>query len=262
MPYALITGGSKGIGQAIAECLAQRHTDLLIVARTENIMAENARQWKEKYGIEVHYYCYDLRLPDAARQVFDWVHIHQWPVNILINNAGYGRWGKFNELSLDSQQKMLRINMHTLFDLTYLMIPLLQKNHPAYILNVGSMAGLQAMASLNAYAASKAFVNLFSRALHDELKPLDISVTLLSPGSVNTNFVSVSGMHHMENLARKTSMSADAVAQAAVKALFQKKKQVTPGFPNRLTAFAIKHLPKAWVEHIAASVYKLKEKDS
>lgn len=260
MPYALVTGGSRGIGRAIAHCLAQRHYNLLLVARTENQLAEIAEKWEQQYSIEVHYLCQDLTLHDAAPTVAGWVRQHEWPVQVLVNNAGYGRWGNFHELSLESQHKMLRINMDTLFDLTYLMIPILRKQAPAYVLNVGSMAGFQAMATLNAYAASKSFVNLFTRALHDELKPLNISVTLLSPGSVDTNFVAVSGMHHMEKIAQRTSMTAEEVAKAAVKALFKGKKQITPGLPNRLAAFAIKHLPKTWVEKISASVYKLKNK--
>lgn len=258
MSYALITGGSKGIGQAIARDLARRHFNLLLVARGEKALADHAGQLQTAYGVQVHYLSCDLSLPDAAGQVAGWVLNNGWGLKILVNNAGYGRWGNFHELSLSAQQKMLRINVNTLFDLTHLLIPNLQLNKPAYILNVGSMAGFQAMATLNAYAASKSFVNLFSRALHDELKPTGISVTLLSPGSVNTNFVSSSGMQHMEKIARRTAMTADQVAEIAIKALFKGKKQITPGWTNRLVSLLIKHLPKQLVERVAASAYKLK----
>lgn len=259
MAYALVTGASKGIGKAIATCLAKRKFDLLIVARSEDLLQENAAFWEQKYGIDVQYFSIDLTQPAAAEKVVEWINVHHWQVQVLVNNAGYGLWGYFHELTEEAQDKMLQINMQTLFSLTRRMLSLLKNNTPAYILNVGSMAGLQAMPSLSAYSASKAFVNTFSRALHEELKPLDIYVTLLAPGSVDTHFVEVSGMHHMEKIAKKTSMQAEEVAEIAVKALFKKKKQVIPGFSNRLAAYGIKHLSKNRIEKIMASLYRKKD---
>lgn len=258
MSYALITGASKGIGKSIAESLARRNYDLLLVARSEDLLESLASEWQEKYRIQVQWLVKDLTQPAAAREVTEWVRAGQWPLQILVNNAGYGLWGYFRELSGDSQHHMLQINMMTLFDLTYDLLPILSAHTPAYILNVGSMAGLQAMASLSAYSASKAFVNTFSRALHDELKPLGVSVTVLTPGSVDTHFVEVAGMTHMEAIAKKTSMTPEAVAEAAVRAMLNKKKQVTPGFSNRLASFGIKHLPKGWIENLVASMYRKK----
>lgn len=258
MSYALITGASKGIGKCIAECLAKRKYDLLLVARSEDLLARHAAKWQADYGIHVHWLAKDLSRPEAARDVSAWVRQGGWPLQVLINNAGYGLWGYFRELSGDSQHHMLQINMLTLFDLTYELAGILSSHAPAYILNVGSMAGLQAMPSLSGYSASKAFVNTFSRALHEEFKPLGVSVTLLAPGSVDTHFVETSGMHHMEKIARKTSLTPEVVAEAAVTAMFRKKKQVIPGFSNRLTAFAIKHLPKSWIERTVASLYRKK----
>lgn len=259
MPYALITGASKGIGKAISECLAKRKYDLLLVARSEDLLAQHAERMRQQYSIQVRYLSLDLSGPHAARELSDWVKTNQWPVQVLINNAGYGLWGYFRELSGESQDRMLQINMHTLFNLTYDLLPVLSANRPAYILNVGSMAGLQAMPSLSAYAASKAFVNTLSRGLHEELKPQGISVTLLAPGSVDTHFVAVSGMHHMEKMAKKTSMTPEAVARIAVNRLFQGKKQVIPGFSNRLAALGIKLLPKGWIEKTVANLYRKKD---
>lgn len=259
MAYALVTGASKGIGKEIALCLARRKYSLLLVARSEHLLQEYAADWSRHYEIEVHYLALDLSLPGAARRVYDWVDQHHWQVQVLINDAGYGLWGYFNGLEREAQDRMLQINMQTLFDLTHLMLPVLRQNAPAYILQVGSMAGMQAMPSLAGYSASKAFVNTFSRALHEELKPFQVYVTLLAPGSVDTHFVEVSGMHHMEKMAKKTALSAAVVAREAVDALFRRKRQVTPGFSNRLTAWAVKHLPKSWVEKIIASLYRRKD---
>lgn len=259
MAYALVTGASKGIGKEIARCLARRQYALLLVARSEDLLQAHATEWSRQYGVEVHYLALDLSLPGAARQVHGWVDRHHWPVQVLVNDAGYGLWGYFHALEREAQNRMLQINMQTLFDLTYLMLPILRENAPAYILQVGSMAGMQAMPSLAGYSASKAFVNTFSRALHEELKPYQVYVTLLAPGSVDTHFVEVSGMHHMEKMAKKTSLSAAVVAGQAIDAMFKRKRQITPGLSNRITAWAIKHLPKSWVEKVIASVYRKKD---
>lgn len=259
MAFALVTGASKGIGKSVAECLAKRKFDLLLVARTEELLQQNASHWKENYGIEVNYLTLDLTIPSAPEQVADWVHSHHWPVQVLINNAGYGLWGYFQDLNRKDQDEMLRINMLTLFNLTYLLLPVLKENTPAYVLNVGSMAGLQAMPSLSAYSASKAFVNTFSRALHEELSPHNIFVTLLAPGSVNTHFVERSGMHHMEKIAQKTAMEPEEVAAIAIDAMFKRRKQIIPGFANRLAAYGIKHLSKNRIEKLMATLYRKKK---
>lgn len=260
MTYALVTGASKGIGKAIAACLAERGFGLLLIARSEGLLRQNAEELQEKYGIKAHYLVLDLSQAGSGERAAAWAAGLGVPLNVLVNNAGYGIWGNFHQVSLDRQMHMLQINIATLFELTYRLIPLLQKNTPAWVLNVGSMAGLQAMPSVAAYAASKAFVNTFSRGLYHELKPLGISVTTLVPGSVDTHFIEVSGMQHMEKKAKKASMTPEAVAAIAVKALFNGKIAVIPGFSNQLMGVAIKLLPAVWVEKIAASLYEKKEK--
>jgi short-subunit dehydrogenase len=259
MTYALVTGASKGIGKAIAERLAERGFGLLLVARSGELLQQQADLLEKKYGIKAHSLALDLSNSGSAEKMAGWVSGLDVPLGVLVNNAGYGIWGSFGELSLDRQLHMLQINIATLFEATHRLIPLLKKNAPAYILNVGSMAGLQAMPSVAAYAASKAFVNTLSRGLSHELRPAGISVTVLIPGSVDTNFVEVSGMQHMAQKAGRNSMTAEQVATAAVDALFKKKIAVIPGFSNRLMAFAMKHLPRVWVEQVIAKLYSKQE---
>lgn len=259
MSYALITGSSKGIGKAIAECLAERKYDLLLVARSSNLLQEVAKEMNDKYKVDVKWMALDLSLQDAAVQLKGWITQNNFPVSVLVNNAGYGLWGNFHELSLEDQNNMLQLNVGTLINLTYLMIPFLQKESKAYILNIGSMAGLQAMPTLNLYAASKAFVNTFTRALAHELKPTNISVSLLAPGSVDTNFVERSGMLHMQKMSDKMAMTAGDVAAIAVKGMFKGKREIVPGFSNRFGAVMVRLLPKSIIEKIAASLYKKKD---
>lgn len=259
MSYALITGSSKGIGKAIAECLAEKKYDLLLVARSEKLLQEVAKEINNKYKVDVKWLAMDLSQQDAALQVKNWVTQNNFTVSVLVNNAGYGLWGNFHELTLNEQNNMLQLNVTTLINLTYLMIPILQQESKAYILNTGSVAGLQAIPTLNIYSASKAFVNTFTRALAHELKQTNISVSLLAPGSVDTNFVERSGMLHMQKMSDKVSMSADAVASMAVKGMFAGKTEIVPGFSNRFGALMVRLLPKSVIEKIAGSLYKKKD---
>lgn len=259
MNYVLITGSSKGIGKAIAECFAKRKYDVLLVARSEILLQQVATEIIDTYNVDVKYAVIDLAENNSAARVKDWIVQNNFPVSVLVNNAGYGLWGNFHELPLEEQNNMLQLNVGTLINLTYLMIPVLQKQPEAYILNTGSMAGLQALPTLNLYAASKVFVNNFTRALRHELKKTNISVSLLVPGSVDTGFVKRSGMLHMQKMADKMSMTAAAVAEIAVKGMLSGKREIVPGLSNRFSAAMIKLLPRILIENIAGSLYKKKD---
>ncbi|MHB1922407.1 MAG: SDR family NAD(P)-dependent oxidoreductase [Chitinophagaceae bacterium] len=258
MSYALITGASKGIGKNIAEILAAKNYSLLLVARSEKLLLETAEELKNKYSIKVHILALDLATHQAANQVFNWIQEINIPVSVLINNAGYGLWGNFQDLSLESQNNMVQLNVGTLVNLTHLMIPILKKEPESYILNVGSLAGFQAVPTLSLYAASKAFVNVFTRGLAYELRTTSISVTLLAPGGVKTEFVERSGMMHMKETADKMSMTPEEVAKIGIQAMFNRKKEVIPGWGNRMSTLMVRLLPKSLIENVAGSLYKKK----
>lgn len=256
MKYALVTGASKGIGRELARGLASRGYGLLLVARSSELLETLATELRMAYHTDVHYLVEDLADPGAAVRVLDWLRQGKWPLNVLVNNAGYGLWGRSDLLDLTRQQQMLQVNVETLFSLSLGCVPLLEQTAPSYILNVGSMAGLQAMPTLNAYAASKAFVNTFTRGLRHELQPKGISVTLLAPGSVDTHFIETSGMHHMQAKASRMSLPPTTVAKVSLAALFRGKAEIIPGWSNRIMAVAIQLLPKIWVEKLAAALYR------
>ena len=258
MSYALITGASKGIGKALAEQLAAQKYNLLLVARSEDLLREQTTQMRNLHGIHAEYLALDLTSPSASSSIANWIEQNNFPVNILINNAGYGMWGKFHELSLEAQNDMINVNVLTLLNLTHRLIPLLQKQEKSYILNVGSTAHAQAVPTLNAYSASKAFVTNFTRALRHELKNTPISVTLLTPGSTNTNFVQQANMKHMEQVAEKFSMTPEKVATIALSALFSGKAEVIPGVMNKLSVASTRIFPKSWIEKTAGNIYKKK----
>jgi uncharacterized protein len=259
MKYALITGASKGIGKEMAICLAKKDYNLLLVARSEKLLEETANYLSEKYQKTVHYLPLDLSENGAVDKIITWIQQHQFPVNVLINNAGYGLWGNFDELEWNDQRNMLSLNVNTLVELTYKMIPVLESQPaPRYILNVGSMAGVQPVPGLNLYAATKSLVNHFTRGLSWELRRKNISVTLLSPGGVRTDFVNRAGMQAIAQKADKMSMNANEVAAKAIRGMLKGSREVVPGFTNRFGIFMERLFPKSFVERMAGSIYQNK----
>jgi uncharacterized protein len=146
--------------------------------------------------------------------------------------------------------------MQTLADFCKIMLPDLERQKKAYILNVSSTAAYQAVPTLSTYAATKAFVLLFTRGLRHELKGSSVSVTCLSPGATSTGFIDRANLGMLKERAEKFSMKPEEVARIAVKGMFAGKAEVVPGFLNWISVGFVKHLPKPLTEQIAANLYK------
>jgi short-subunit dehydrogenase len=259
MTYALITGASKGIGLSMAHALASRKYNLLLIARSEEELAKVAGELSARWQVKVDYLALDLSRPEAAAKVYDWCKAANYAVSVLINNAGYAVWGNFTSRSLEDHQQMIQVNAETPVALCHYMLPVLQQQPQAYILNVSSTAAYQAVSTLALYAATKSFLLLFSRALRQELKSSNVSVTCLCPGPVKTNFVARAGMQAIQETADKYGMMPDAVAEIAIRGMFNKKAEIIPGALNAVSAFLTRIVPKPLVEKIAADLYKTKK---
>lgn len=259
MAYALITGASKGIGKEFAISLAKRKYNLLLVARTENLLSELAAELQKKYGVTVQYKAVDLSAENADEDIIAWCKTGKYDLNVLINNAGYGLHGAFEKLSLNDQINMIRLNIGTTVKLTHLALPILrQHSGKSYILNVASTAAYQSVPYLGVYSATKSFVLSFTRAIRHELKDSNVSVTCLSPGTVETHFMERAGMDKVQKIAKqaaKFNMQPDVVAEFGINAMLKGKAEVIPGFANKLGAFANRLLPKMAVEGVAGSLY-------
>lgn len=253
--YALITGASKGIGRSIAISLAKRKYNLLLVARSLKEL-EELKQSLSLDTIKVEFFVADLSLPGAALKVLNWCNDNSYQVSILVNNAGFGVWGIFENLSIEEQLNSLQLNINAVTELTFRLLPILKKCSKAYILNIASTAAYQALPTLAVYAAAKAYVLSFSRAIRIELKSSSVSVTCISPGPVATGFAERAGLSVIKDLAEKFNMDPDVVAEIAVNAMLNRKSEVIPGFSNRIGAYATRFLPKSIVERVAASLYK------
>jgi short-subunit dehydrogenase len=256
--FALITGASKGIGKEMALELASRGHNILLVARSADLLNQLAAEIESKHKVKCISYACDLSAENAADLVYQFCKDNQIEVNILINNAGYGLWGKFDSLSLESQLNMLHLNMQSPVKLIYKFLPMLKAQKRAYILNVGSTASYQAVPTLSLYSASKAFMVLFSRGLRMELKDSNVSVTVVSPGATETNFMERAGMNSPKIIknAEKFNMKPNVVAKFAIEGMFKGKNEIIPGFTNAFSVKMTYFLPKSLIENIAASLYK------
>ncbi len=255
MPYALITGASKGIGKAIAFELAKHGHDLLLVSRSEQLLAEAAVELRKKYSVNVNYFVLDLSQRDCGKTLSDWCIKENFAVGILVSNAGYALWDFFETLKLEDQLNMMNLNMGAMVELAHYFIPLLKKNNPAFLLNVSSTTSFQAVPTMSVYAATKAFVLTFTRGLQYELLDSTVKVSCLIPGTTDSDFMNRANMDALKDFAAKFSMPPEEVARIAVKGMFKGQLEIIPGFSNIASAVGTKFLPKRVAEKIAAGIY-------
>jgi short-subunit dehydrogenase len=247
--YAVVTGASKGIGKETAVLLAKRGYKLVLIARS----SIDLKQLAEEIPGGALYLPVDLTATGAVQKVAEFCK--DLPVSVLINNAGFGLWGNFEEGDIQQALNMLQLNINAVVELTYHLMPQLKKQPSAYILNVASTAAYQSVPTLALYAATKAFILSFSRALRIELKDT-ISVSCLCPGPTATEFAHRAGMEALAEFAEKFTMQPGEVAKIGLDGMFNKKAEIIPGFLNKLSAIGARHINKALIERIASGLYK------
>jgi short-subunit dehydrogenase len=256
MAYALVTGASKGIGKCLAEGLAARGYDLLLTARSEQLLREAGADLEARYKIKTAVLAVDLSETGAAEKVYQWAA--GYGIQVLINNAGYGLGGALDSSPLLHTLAMMRVNMEVPVTLCRLFLPALKQQPKAFILNIASSAAYQAVPGLTVYAATKSFVLSFSRGLRQELKKTPVSVTCICPGPTDTNFVHQAQLGaKARQMAEKFSMSPQEVAGIALRGLFAGKTEIIPGFLNKIVAAGAWLLPKTLTENAATKIYEV-----
>ena len=258
MAFALITGGSGGIGFYLARELASRKHDIILVARSSEQLSQRCDELSKAFNIKAEFLSLDLSTPDAHLTLKSWLNQNSFSIDILINNAGYGIWNPVEKAKLDELTNMMQLNMNTLVNLCYTLLPDLKTHKKSFILNVASTAAYQAVPTLTTYAATKAFVVLFTRGLRQELMKSSVSVSCLSPGATSTGFIDRAGMASMKERAEKFSMKPEAVAKIGIKGMLRGKSEIIPGFVNWLSVQFTYLVPKSITESVAEGLYKIK----
>jgi len=253
--YALIAGGSKGIGYAIAEALARRKYNLVLVARHQPDLDKAKQKLESEYHIHVETLKLDLALESTADSIAAWCTERDLKLTMLCNVAGYGGSKDYLSLPLDTLRYMVRLNVESCMALSLRLLPLLEKNSPSYILNVSSMAGFAPIPVKNMYAASKSAVNFFSYALKEQLKEKNISVSCLSPGPVFTKPEIVKDTKEKLGwFGMKMAVSPARVGEIAVKKTLKRKMMIVPGVLASVSAALIRLLPRQMIVKIYGKV--------
>ena len=186
----LITGASAGIGYALSKELVKRGSEVIVTARRKDRL-ETLAQEIEKTGGKAHIFVEDLSMPESGKKLYDQIKSAGLNIDILINNAGYGRFGELTSNGRDDYSKMLQLNVITLTDLCHLYIPDMITQGGGGIINVGSMASLSPIPYASVYSSSKAYVLMFSEAIRYEYQEKGIKVMALLPGGTESEFARV-----------------------------------------------------------------------
>jgi short-subunit dehydrogenase len=250
---AIVTGASSGIGEALAAAMAAQGTHVVLVARSaERLTALAARI--ESAGGRATVLPADLASPGAAQKLFDEVERRGLRVDTLVNNAGFGFYGPFENEPPAHLSEMLQVNVVALTELTRLSVPTLLERRGA-ILNVASTVAFQPSPYMSAYGATKAFVLSFTEALWAEYRGRGLHVAAVCPGPVETPFIDAMGAGVRSTAMFKMALPVDKVVQACLHALDGKSPTRIVGRVNWLLAQTSRFSPRAVTARVSAALF-------
>ena len=244
MNTTLITGSSSGIGEAFARKLAMRGRNVLLVARSEPKLITLCNELGRLSGVRAQYFALDLTEPGAAQKLFEETKRRELEIDMLINNAGFGSMGDFTRLDLDNELKMIDLNVNAVVELTYRFLVPMRERKQGTIVNVASTAGFQPVPYMATYAATKAFVLLFSEALWEENRKHGVHVMALCPGVTETNFFEAS---KMDRPPMRTIQTPEEVVDVALRGLARRKSSVVSGWTNFLMVETERLVPRSMI---------------
>ena len=246
---AWVTGASTGIGAAFARRLARDHFDLALVARSRERLTALASELAEAHAVACDVVAADLTVAADLQRVAD-VVADDAGMELLVNNAGFGTSGPFAELDVEREEEEIRLNVVALTRLTRAALPGLIARGRGSVINVSSLAAFQP-APLNAtYGATKAFVNSFTEALHEELRGSGVRVQALCPGFTRTEFQERAGID-TSGIPSFAWMSAEAVVDISLAALRAGTVVCVPGLGNRVVATTLSAIPRGIVRRLS-----------
>jgi uncharacterized protein len=248
---ALITGATSGIGKELAELFARDGANLILAARSASTLTQLASDWSVRFGIKVNTFACDLAQIGAAQTLVEWIQNDGLSVDFLINNAGVGAFGKFQDSDLQAELAMMTLNMSSLTVLNKLLLPELIKRR-GKIMNVASTAAFQPGPFMAVYYASKAYVLSLSEALSEELRGSGVTVTALCPGPTASGFQDKAAMHDSALVKGKSLPTAKWVAEKGYRALMSGRRVCIPGVMNWLLAESVRFTPRAVITRIVA----------
>lgn len=248
---ALVTGASSGIGREIAKYLASKNYDLIICARNYKKLEDLKNEIK---NVDVKIIKIDLSTEQGARNLYRQVKNEN--IDFLVNNAGFGVYGKFLEVCLEKEIELINTNIVSLHILTKLFLKDMVKRNKGYILNVGSSAGFLAGPTFSSYYASKNYVVRLTQAIHEELRrdKSNVKISVLCPGPVETGFNDVANVKFSIK-----GLSANYVAKYAVDRTLKGKMIIIPGITMKFVKFFQKFVGEKHLTQISYNIQSKKK---
>jgi short-subunit dehydrogenase len=255
--WALITGASSGLGVDFAKQLAERGMHLVLVARREDRMQTLATELRQRHRVEVDVIALDLGKPESAQSLHEQTRSRE--IDVVVNNAGFGLYGRELDLPWHREREMLELDMLTVTQLSRLYAQDMVRRGRGRILNVASVAGTQPAPTFAAYGAAKSYVINYSVSLRQELKGSGVGCTVLAPGATATEFFDVSQAAETLYI-RIVKMGSEEVVRAGVRGMLQNRALVIPGILNKLSVLGMNLLPRSWVATIVHFVMSRQQK--
>ena len=241
--HALVTGASSGLGADFARELAGRGSHLTLVARRQELLESLRDEIVSRHGVEVATVPLDLTLPEAPETLHARTEGAGRPVDVLVNNAGFGLYGRFAEILWERERSMLHLDVVVPVHLTKLFLPGMLARDFGFVLNVASIGAYQPSPLYASYSAAKSFVLNFTEALSYELRDSKVRATALSPGITATGFLEVSGQT-ATRYQRMAMMQSRDVVRIGVDGMLKGRPSLVPGRLNALSAWSNRLMPR------------------
>jgi hypothetical protein len=247
---ALITGASSGIGRELAIIMARQQFNLILSARRQDALNELKTELESQHGIQVTVYPKDLSKPGAADELVAQLQRDNHPVDVLVNNAGFGDLSRFDREDTQKIKDMIQVNIVALTVLSRQLLPAMIQDGNGRILNVASTAAFQPGPMMAVYYATKAYVLFLSEAISRELKGTGVTVTTLCPGPTASEFQKTASMEKSVLNQTAPKASSAQVAAYGYKAMIRGKRLAVQGVMNRVFATAVRIMPRSWALNV------------
>jgi len=242
-PAAVITGATQGIGRALAHEFAKTGHTLLLVARTEATLAKTASEVSTQYNVPVHYVATDLSSPDGCDRVAEALQAQGLYAESLVNNAAIMTAGFFQDQEKDALLRLVDLNVRAVVDLTHRFLPDMLARKKGGVLNVASVEGFMPVPYQATYAATKAFMISFSRALAYEVMGTNVRICMVAPGPIETDMHAKAGAEYSRYVLYLPLMSPQAMAEAAYRRFMRGNWVIVEGWMNRIIATGVRFVP-------------------
>ncbi len=254
--YTLITGASHGVGRSYAHEFARRGYPLILVALPEKQLEKIVAEIRQQYDVPIDFLGIDLTADHAPQQVWHYCQEKGYTVDILINNAGIGYASRFENVGMDKNLSMIKLNMQAIVGLTHYFLPMLSQQPQAHILYMSSMEATLALPYKSVYTGTKNFIYSFGLALREELKKTNVKVHVACPGPVLTN---ADGLKRIRTLGWKAQVlvkSPDEVAAYVIGKMGKGAVRIVPGRLNRSLLWLSNRLPRPLKMHLLEPIFR------